>query len=196
MFKKLLKFFLIFKLCFLFFGVSNAGVLEIGDRDAKIIVKVFSSLTCPHCANFHKNIFDNLKKDYLNTNKVKFEHHSFPLDIASLNAEKILRALGDNEKSFDLLEEFYNGQKEWAVGADINEINKKISKIGLKYGLSQKELDEFFNNEDIQNEILNSRIIAAKKYNITSTPTIIINEKKYEGNHTYKEFKKEIEKLL
>jgi len=196
MFKKLLKFFLIFKLCFLFFGVSNAGVLEIGDRDAKIIVKVFSSLTCPHCANFHKNIFDNLKKDYLNTNKVKFEHHSFPLDMASLSAEKILRALGDNEKSFDLLEEFYNGQKEWAVGVDINEINMKISKIGLKYGLSQKELDEFFNNEDIQNEILNSRIIAAKKYNITSTPTIIINEKKYEGNHTYKEFKKEIEKLL
>ena len=196
MFKKLLKFFLVLKLCFLLFGVSNAGVLEMGDRDAKIIVKVFSSLTCPHCANFHKNIFDNLKKDYLNSKKVKFEHHSFPLDMASLSAEKILRALDDNKKSFSMLEEFYNGQKEWAVGSDINEINMKISKIGLKYGLSQKELDKFFNNEDVQNEILNSRIIAAKKYNITSTPTIIINEKKYEGNHTYKEFKKEIEKLL
>ena len=57
-------------------------------------------------------------------------------------------------------------------------------------------MENFFKNEDIQNEILNSRITAVKKYDISSTPTIIINEKKYEGKHTYKDFKKTIEKLL
>ena len=55
-------------------------ILSIGSVNAKVTVKVFSSLTCPHCANFHENIFDELKKDYINENLVRFEHHSFPLD--------------------------------------------------------------------------------------------------------------------
>ena len=144
---------------------------------------------------FHKNIYENLKADYIESKKVKPEHQVSP-DLASLSAEKILRATNDKEIRFKLLKEFYEKQKVWAVGSDIEEINKKIKKIGSKYGLSDIQMENFFKNEDIQNEILNSRITAVKKYDISSTPTIIINEKKYEGKHTYKDFKKTIEKLL
>ena len=66
-------------------------VLKIGDEKAKITVKVFSSLTCPHCASFHKKIYEDLKKNYIDKNLVKFEHHAFPLDLAALNAEKVVR---------------------------------------------------------------------------------------------------------
>ena len=97
-------------------------ILKIGNESAKITVKVFSSLTCPHCASFHKEIFENLKKDYIDKNKVKFEHYAFPLDLAALNAEKIVRCASNPEAKFKLLEKIYNKQKSWAVGSDINNL--------------------------------------------------------------------------
>ena len=77
--------------------------LKIGKVESKITIKVFSSLTCPHCANFHINIFEKLKKEYIDTGVLKFEHHSFPLDLAALNAEIIVRCHLDNNKSFLIL---------------------------------------------------------------------------------------------
>ena len=175
---------------------AESKILEIGSPDAKITVKVFSSLTCPHCASFHKNIFEDLKKEYIDKDLVKFEHHSFPLDLAALNAEIIIRCLQDINKKFQLLGEIYKKQNQWAVGSDINVINESIKKIGLDSGLSNTKMDSCLKNESVQDQILNQRIEAQKKYEIQSTPTIFINEKKYKGEHKYKAFKKTIEKLL
>ena len=171
-------------------------ILEIGDPSAKITVKVFSSLTCPHCANFHENIFESLKKEYIDKDLVRFEHHSFPLDLAALNAEIIIRCIEGINKKFQLLSEIYKKQNKWAVGSDINVINESIKKIGLDFGLSNIKMDNCLKNESVQDQILNERIEAQKKYKIQSTPTIYINEKQYEGKHEYKSFKKAIEKLL
>ena len=171
-------------------------ILNIGNVNAEITVKVFSSLTCPHCANLHKNIFKNLKKEYIDKGLVKFEHHSFPLDLAALNAEIIIRCHADNNKQFQLLGEIYKKQNQWAVGSDINVINESIKKIGLDSGLNNNKMDNCLNNETAQDEILNERIEAQKKYKIQSTPTIYINKKKYKGKHEYKSFKKTIERLL
>ena len=190
---------LITVLSIILFSSSSQAVnkiLSIGDNDSKVTVKVFSSLTCPHCAHFHENIFYNLKKEFISQSKVKFEHHSFPLDLAALNAEIIVRCHIDNEKKFQLLSEIYKKQNVWAVGSDIKVINESIKKIGLNTGLNKKQMDSCLNNESAQDQILNERIEAQKKYQIQSTPTIFINEKKYEGKHDYKEFKKAIEKLL
>ncbi len=171
-------------------------ILSIGDPNAEVTVKVFSSLTCPHCANFHENIFEDLKKEYIDKGIVRFEHHSFPLDLAALNAEIIVRCHTDNDKNFQLLSEVYKKQNKWAVGSDINIINESIKKIGLDSGLSNNKMDSCLNNESVQEQILNERIEAQKKYKIKSTPTIYINEKQYEGKHEYKLFKKKIERLL
>ena len=170
--------------------------LSIGNKDAKITVKVFSSLTCPHCANFHKNIYENIKKDYIDQNLVRFEHHSFPLDLPALHAEIIVRCHEDNKKKFQLLGEMYNKQNKWAVGSDINVINKSIKKIGIELGLENAKMDKCLKDEGAQDQILNERIKAQKKYKIQSTPTIFINEKKYEDDHKYKSFKKVIDKIL
>jgi len=175
---------------------AEGKTLDIGNSNAKIAVKVFSSLTCPHCANFHKNIFEDLKKEYIDKGIVKFEHHGFPLDLAALNAEIIVRCHVDSKKKFQLLGEIYKKQNQWAVGSDINIINESIKKIGLDSGLNNNKMDKCLNNENVQDQILNERIEAQKKYKIQSTPTIYINEKKYEGKHEYKQFKKAIEKLL
>ena len=175
---------------------AKNNILAIGDLGSKINVKVFSSLTCPHCANFHKDIFKNLQNDYITNGKMRFEHHSFPLDLAALNAEIIIRCHSDNNKKFQLLGEIYKKQSQWAVGSDINIINESIKKIGLNFGLSNKKMDNCLKNEIAQDEILNERIEAQKKYKIKSTPTIYINEKQYNGKHDYESFKKVIEKLL
>ena len=176
--------------------LAENKILQIGSDNAKISIKVFSSLTCPHCANFHKSIFENLKKDFIDEGKVKFEHHSFPLDLAALNAEIIIRCQNDNIKKFQLLEEIYQKQSQWAVGSDINVINESLKRIGLKNGLSQEKMDKCLLNENYQDQILNERIDAQKIYKIESTPTIYINEQKYEGKHEYSSFKKAIEKQI
>ena len=189
---------LIVIICFLFVfdAKAKSKILSIGSPDAKVTVKVFSSLTCPHCANFHTAVFNNLKRDYIDKGLVKFEHHAFPLDLAALNAEVIVRCTDNNDKKFKLLEEIYNKQKFWAVGSDITKINDLIKEVGLGFNLTKEKMDKCLNNSKAQDEILNQRIEAQKKYKIESTPTIIVNEKKYENKIDYKIFKKVIDKNL
>tara|TARA_B100000945_G_scaffold133836_1_gene106868 strand:- start:241 stop:834 length:594 start_codon:yes stop_codon:yes gene_type:complete len=190
-------------LLFIFLSVSinsyandkNTG-LGIGSVEAKVKIKVFSSLTCPHCAHFHEKIYKNLKEEFIDTGKVRFEHHGFPLDLAALNAEKILRCVKNSDKSFQFLSEIYKKQNKWAVGSDINKINESLKKIGLNFNLDSAKIDSCLKDENTQDKILNERIQAQKKYKITSTPTIFINEKKYEGKHDYKKFKKMVIKNL
>ena len=182
---------------FLFFTVqAESKILSTGSPDAKVTVKVFSSLTCPHCANFHEVIFDKLKDEYIEKGLVRFEHHSFPLDLAALNAELVVRCQTNNDTRFKLLGEIYKKQTFWAIGSDINKINNLIKKVGLDFDLTENKIDECLKNSDAQDEILNQRIEAQKKYKIEATPTIFINEKKYSGKVNYKSFKKVIEKNL
>ena len=186
----------VFILIFILSAQAESKILSIGSPDAKVTVKVFSSLTCPHCATFHTSIFNKLKKEYIDEGLVRFEHHAFPLDLAALNAEVVVRCQTDNEKKFKLLEEIYNKQNFWAVGSDINKINDLIKKVGSDFDLTEEKMNTCLENSDVQDEILNERIEAQKKYKIESTPTIFVNEKKYSGKVDYKKFKKIIEKNL
>ena len=186
----------VFILIFIFSAQAESKILSIGSPDAKVTVKVFSSLTCPHCATFHTSIFNKLKKEYIDEGLVRFEHHAFPLDLAALNAELVVRCQTDNEKKFKLLEEIYNKQTFWAVGSDINKINDLIKKVGSDFDLTEEKMNACLENSNVQDEILNERIEAQKKYKIESTPTIFVNEKKYSGKVDYKKFKKIIEKNL
>ena len=177
-------------------GSENKNLISIGSNDAKVTVKVFSSLTCPHCANFHSKIFKKLKKEFIDTNNVKFEHHGFPLDLAALNAEKVLRCVEDKEKRLNFLSKLYEKQESWASGSDINSINSKLIKIANDYNLNDDKSNSCLNNEKLEDKILEERINGDKKYSIESTPTVFINEKKYEGKHNYEDFKRAIKKFL
>ena len=153
-------------------------------------------MTCPACANFHSKIYSQLKIDFIDEGIIRFEHHPFPLDLAALNAEIILRCHVDNSKRFELLGKIYEKQRLWASGSDINKINDSIKKIGLETNLNNEEMDKCLKNDKSQDEILNLRIEAQKKYKIEATPTIFINGKKYSGKIEYKQFKKAIERNL
>ena len=195
--KEINKYFqIIFYLLFALTAQAESKILSMGKPDAKITIKVFSSLTCPHCANFHNAVFNNLKKDYIDKGLVRFEHHPFPLDLAALNAEIVVRCQTDNNKKFELLEEIYNKQKFWAVGSDINKINGLIKQIGVNFSLTEEKMNKCLKDNSAQDDILNQRIEAQKKYKIESTPTILVNGKKYTSEINYKAFKKIIDKNL
>jgi len=161
-----------------------------------VSVKVFSSLTCPHCADFHGKIFEKLEKEYIKSGKVKFEHRSFPLDLAALNAEKIFQCNINSQVNPKFLTEIYKQQNKWTVGSDINIINNSIKAIGKEFNLTEVEMNKCLTDKELEKKILNERIEATKNYKISSTPTIYINEKKYKGARDYKSFKKAIDKIL
>ena len=166
------------------------------NSNSMVIVKVFSSLTCPHCADFHGKIYEELEREYISVGKVKFEHHSFPLDLAALNAEKILQCNANSQVNFKFLSALYKKQGKWAIGSDISIINNSIKSIGKEFNLTEDEMNKCLADKGLEEKILNERIEATKNYEVSSTPTIYINEKKYKKSRDYKSFKKEIDKLL
>ena len=192
---KIIKNIFLLSLFFLFINCDQPSKSK-NNSNSMVIVKVFSSLTCPHCAVFHKKVYEELDKEYISIGKVKFEHHSFPLDLAALNAEKILQCKANSQTNFKLLTEIYKKQNKWAAGSDINIINNSIKTIGKEFSLTEDEMNKCLGDKDLEEKILNERIEAQKNYKVSSTPTIYINEEKYTGSTDYKSFKKAIDKLL
>jgi len=174
---------------------TDKSIFSIGSHEAKVKIKIFSSLTCPHCANFHIKVVSKIKENYIESGKVQLIFMDFPLDQASFNASKLLHCL-DKEKRINFLDIIYKNQKKWTAGSNIEDINKNLKKIVKNLGISSEKFDRCLINEEISDKILNKRIEANKKYSIDSTPTIIINEKKLEGSANFKNIKKRIENII
>ena len=174
---------------------TDKSIFSIGSHEAKVKIKIYSSFTCPHCANFHKQVVPEIKKNYVDTGKVQLIFMDFPLDQAAFNASKILHCIEQN-KQIGFLDTIYETQNQWTDGSNINEINVNLKKIVKSLGITSSRFDKCVNNKDIEDKILNARIDGHQKYSINSTPTIIINEKKLEGSVSFKNIKKKIEKLI
>jgi len=170
-------------------------LVVVGPDDAVVKIKIFSSLTCPHCANFHIEVVPEIIKKYVEFGKVQLIFIDFPLDQAAFNASKLLHCL-DQKKQIKFLDTIYKDQKEWTSGSGINEINNNLKKIVENLGINTTQFNKCLIDEVISDKILNARIDAHQKYSINSTPTIIINEKKLEGSANFKNIKKKIEKLI
>ena len=164
-----------------------------GNKDAKITIITYESLTCGHCADFHNHIYPQLKKEFIDTGLVKIEFRHFPLDMAALNASKIAQC-NNNGKS-DLLHFLFSNQKKWAIGQTVEKANENLKKL-LKDENILIDFEKCTNNKNIEDYILNDRIEAVKKFKINATPAIIINNKKFEKSLNYKNLKKSIEKLI
>ena len=164
-----------------------------GNINAKITIIAYESLTCSHCADFHKDVYPQLKKDYIDTGLAKIEFRHFPLDIAAFNASKISQC--NQGHSLKILESLYSNQQVWVKGSTIEEVNDNLKKFIKKEGFNI-DFEKCINNKEIEDFVLNDRIDAVKKYKINATPTIIINDEKFEKSLNYKNLKKALEKLI
>ena len=174
-------------------GSNNIKDITEGNTNAKVEILIYESLTCPHCATFHKEIYPDLKKDFIDKGLVKIQFKSFPLDIAALNASKIAHCKNDGKP--DILHFLYNNQNKWMIGENIDQINSNLETIIKKQNL-EIDFNKCINDKKIENHILEERIESVKKFEINSTPTLIINNKKFSKPLTYKNIKKAIEKLI
>ena len=186
-------------LIIIFLGVINNTNAEeikritVGNKDAKISIIAFESLTCSHCANFHKDVYPQLKKEYIDTGLAKIEFRHYPLDIAAFNASKIAQC--KNDQGLEILESLYLNQQDWVKGSTIEEVNKHLQKFIKKEGF-EINFDKCINDKEIEDFVLNDRVEGSKKFKINATPTIIINNEKFEKSLNYKNLKKTLEKLI
>jgi len=164
-----------------------------GNKNAKITIIAYESLTCSHCANFHKDIYPKLKKEYIDTGLAKIEFRHFPLDIAAFNASKIAQC--KNDQSLEILESLYSNQQAWVKGNTVKEINNSLKKFIEDEGF-KVDFEKCVNDKEIEDFVLNDRIEGAKNFKVNATPTIIINNKKFEKSLNYKNLKKSLEKLI
>ena len=164
-----------------------------GSIDAKVKLVVFESLTCSHCADFHKNVYPSLKTDFIDNGLISIEFRNFPLDIAAFNASKIAHCRNDGKS--EILHHLYNNQSSWVRGSTIEDLNKNLKKVVKESGF-KLDFDKCIADSKIEDFILEDRIDGAKNYNIEATPTLIINGEKFENTKNYKKLKKYIEKLI
>ena len=182
-------------LIFCFTNNVSAEVKRIisGNEKARITIIVYESLTCSHCANFHKDVYPQLKKEYIDTGLAKIEFRHFPLDIAALNASKVSQC--NNDQNLEILESLYSNQQAWVKGNTAEEVNINLKKFLKKEGF-EIDFEKCIDNKEIEDFVLNDRIEGAKKFDVNATPTIIINDKKFEKSLNYKNLKKSLEKLI
>ena len=164
----------------------------LGNKDSKIVVIEYASMTCIHCANFHKEVYPKIKENYIDTNKIKFIYRDFPLDKQALFGS-VLAKCAPKEKYFDFVKLILNTQKKWVSNDDT--FMDKLKNIGKLAGLNENKINTCFKNEQIVDKIIKSRSVGEQKYNISSTPSLIINEKKYSAM-SYENFEKIIENLI
>ena len=178
------------------FSENKINRIYEGNPDAKIILLVYESFTCGHCADFHKNVYPDLKKNFIDKGLVKIEFRSFPLDMAALNASKIAHCRNDGDSK--ILHFLFKNQNKWIEKATtIEEINKNLEKY-TKESMTffNVQWENCINDKEVENFILEDRIEAVKKYKLNATPTIIINNKKFDKTLNFKNLKKTIEKLI
>ena len=173
----------------------NAEINRIvsGQDDAKITIIAYESLTCSFCADFHNNIYPLLKKEFIDTGLVKIEFRHFPLDIIALNASKISQCKKD--QSLEIMMSLYSDQQAWIKGKTIEEANENLEKFVANKNFNL-DFEKCISDKKIEDFVLNDRIEGTKKFKVNSTPTIIINGKKFEKTLNYKNLKKSLEKLI
>ncbi|MDA9957315.1 DsbA family protein [Candidatus Pelagibacter sp.] len=191
--KKILFFILIFLGIISNSNSEDINRIVVGNKDAKIKIIAFESLTCSHCADFHKEVYPKLKKEYLDTGLAKIEFRHFPLDIAAFNASKVSQCKNDGDSN--ILNTLFANQQKWVKGNSAEEANKNLKKFLTEEGINV-DFEACINNKEIEDFVLNDRIDGVKNFKVNATPTIIINDKKFEKTLNYKNLKKALEKLI
>ena len=172
---------------------AEVKTISEGNADAKIKIVVFESLTCSHCANFHKNIYPSLKEDFIDKGLVNIKFRNFPLDMAAMNASKIAHCRNDGNS--EILHYLFDNQEQWIKGKTIEELNKNIKSFIEKSNFNL-DVDVCLSNKEAEDHILEDRIEGAKKFKVDATPTLIINGEKFDNPTNYKKLKKYLEKLI
>ncbi len=167
--------------------------LALGPKDAKVTIVEYASMTCGHCAHFTKDVWPELKKKYVDTNKVHYVFREFPLDNLAAAASMLARCTGE-DKAFSLIEVLFEKQNEWAFGEG-NPV-PRLFEIAKQAGFTQESFDKCLTDQKLLDEITAGRTRAGEVFGVSATPTFFINGKKLDGAPTMEKFDAMIEPML
>ncbi len=163
----------------------------LGDPAAPVEIVAYESLTCPHCAAFHRETYDALKERYIDTGKVRFVYRDFPLDGTALRASMLARCTSP-EQFFGMIEVLYRSQQSWARNHDAV---GALGQVGRLAGVNDRTFEACMANEELLNGIVQMRQTGTDA-GVSSTPTFFINGTLYPGNRSIEDFAAIIEPLL
>ncbi len=164
----------------------------LGPKDAKVVIVEYASLTCPHCAQFHTTVMPAIKKEFVETGKVRFVYRDFPLDRDALAAAMIARCAG-RDRYFVFLDTFYATQDRWAGASDRMGALGNLARLG---GMAPKDFEACARNEEVQNAILAQRLQASTEFKVKATPTVYVNGAQYSGGMTLEQMRTLLNRLL
>ena len=178
---------------------ANAEAKEIvemvlGAEDAPVEIIEYASYTCPHCANFHTNVFDEIKKNYIETGKVKFVYREVYFDKYGIWASLVARC-GGQEKFFGITDLIYKGQKEWARAGSDGAIADELRKIGKLAGIGQDDIEACLTDSNYIRTLVEWYQENAERDNIQSTPSFLIDGEPY-SNMSYAEFAETLDEKI
>ncbi len=171
---------------------GEVGETAIGDPNAPVTMIEYSSLSCPHCANFHNNIYPELKKRYIDTGKLRMIFRDFPLNQTAVQATVVAHC-GGPERYIGFIDVMFKTQATWARSQDTVSELKKLARLG---GLREEQVDACLNDQNLVDNILKGRLAWQNEHNVQSTPTFVINDQVYSGNRSIDEFAAIIEPLI
>ena len=164
----------------------------LGSSDAPVTVIEYASLTCPHCGHFHNGILPELKKEFVDSGKVRFIYRDFPLDHFALRAAMLARC-NSHRDYFAFLDVLYKDQQRWITAQDPLVALLRLARLA---GINGEDFKQCVGNKGLEDAILQQRLQAAKKYRLQATPSFIINEELYTGELTFDGIKSAIEEQL
>ncbi|MCU9848033.1 DsbA family protein [Defluviimonas sp. WL0024] len=168
--------------------------MVLGEAEAPVEVIEYASFTCPHCANFHETVFDQLKANYIDTGKVRFVYREVYFDKFGLWAGMVARC-GGAEKYFGIADMLFDQQKEWLAPGEAAGIAENLRKVGLKAGIGAEALEACLNDNDMAQAMVATYQDNATKDEINSTPSFVIDGQKY-SNMSYEDFAKILDEKL
>jgi protein-disulfide isomerase len=168
--------------------------MTIGPANAAVTIVEYASFTCPHCATFHANVFKDLKKDYIDTDKVRFEFREVYFDRYGLWAAMMARC-GGEVRYFGITDILYSTQQEWAASEDPAAVVENLKRIGRTAGMDDAALDACMLDGAMAEALVAQYQENATRDGVEGTPTIFINGEKH-SNMTYAELKAIIDPLL
>jgi len=156
----------------------------LGKAEAPITIIEYASLTCPHCAHFAGAVLPKLREKWIDTGKAKLILRDFPLDEAALRAAMLARC-APPERFYPLVDTFFETQEKWVVAKDWQTALQRIAQLA---GVSKKKFEACVADKALEDQVAQSRLTAATKFGVNSTPTFFINGKKFEGEPTIEGF--------
>lgn len=164
------------------------GEIVLGPANANVTIIEYASMSCGHCAEFHKTVYPKLKSEYIDTNKVRFIFREFPLDIKAAAGAMLARCVGkdDPNKYFAIVDTLFATQNDWVM----QNTTEQLKRIGKQAGMSDQSFNECLSNQSMLDALKKGQDFAYEKLKVDSTPTFFVNGTRLKGGASFEDFDK------